>query len=491
MNLRSRDVYLISDLHLGGAQPSIHDPEDRGFRICTHGADVARFITALAEKPDSIELIVNGDTVDFLAEEDESGGWSAFSADEQAAARKLDRIIDRDRELFEALRALVERGHRLTLLIGNHDIELALPAVRRRLAERIGITGRHDFHFIYDGEAYVVGRALIEHGNRYDPFNVVDHDGLRRIRSLQSRHQPVAMKHAFAAPAGSHIVAEVMNPIKSDYRLIDLLKPETGAMMPVLMALEPGYRRVLTRIAALGLRARKHRLADAALPSFAGDISSDTRVDWMSDGLASDISSSGTAPDPLTVIVRETMQSGADLVLDAAPAEPDFVGDISSRETIDRRLGLARMLASSNRATVESRLPALLAAVRSLQNDSSFARDTECFTEYFAAARDLAGNGFDFVIFGHTHIARDVALPGGARYLNTGTWADMIRFPSDILAGSERQALDGLRAFVEDMGAGRLRAWTSFSPSYVKLTIGHDGVVRDAAVHDYTSISDL
>ena len=67
----------------------------------------------------------------------------------------------------------------------------------------------------------------------------------------------------------------------------------------------------------------------------------------------------------------------------------------------------------------------------------------------------------------------------------------MIRFPSDILAGSERQALDGLRAFVEDMGAGRLRAWTSFSPSYVKLTIGHDGVVRDAAVHDYTSISDL
>ena len=309
----------------------------------------------------------------------------------------------------------------MTLLIGNHDIELALPAVRRRLAERIGITGRHDFHFIYDGEAYIVGRALIEHGNRYDPFNVVDHDGLRRIRSLQSRHQPVTVKHAFAAPAGSHIVAEVMNPIKSDYRLIDLLKPETGAMMPVLMALEPGYRRVLTRIAALGLRARKHRLAEAALPSFAGDISSDTRVDWMSDGLASDISSTGPAPDPLTVIVRETMQSGADLVLDAAPAEPDFVGDICSRETIDRRLGLARMLASSNRATVESRLPALLAAVRSLQNDSSFARDTECFTEYFAAARDLAGNGFDFVIFGHTHIARDVALPGGARYLNTGT----------------------------------------------------------------------
>ena len=388
-----RDIYLISDLHLGGAQPSTNDPDDRGFRICTHGRDLAQFVSALADRPPAIELVVNGDMVDFLAEEDEGGGWTPFTADERAAARKLDRIIDGDRELFDALGRLLGRGHRLVLLLGNHDIELALPAVRRRLTERMGITGRHDFHFIYDGEAYVAGRALIEHGNRYDSFNVVDYDGLRRLRSLLSRNQAVPADYRFEAPAGSHMVADVINPIKREYRLIDLLKPETGAAIPVLMALEPGYRRNLTAVAALGLKARKHRMAAAALPLCAGDIRSDSSDSLASDGFASDMSSRSAALDPLATILHETMKGDAELVLKAAPAEPDFVGDISARDTIDPTLGLARMLASSSREAVESRLPALFAAVRSLQNDTSFARDAECFGEYLSAARDLAGNG--------------------------------------------------------------------------------------------------
>lgn len=482
-----REVYLVSDLHLGGMQPTTADPDDRGFRICTHGRELARFVSALAGKPARVEIIVNGDMVDFLAEEDDGGGWTPFTADEQAAADKLDRIIDRDRELFDAFGEFLQRGHRLTLLLGNHDIELSLPAVRRRLAGRLGIDARHDFHFIYDGEAYVVGRALIEHGNRYDPFNVVDYDGLRRLRSTLSRHQALPDAHAFDAPAGSYMVAQVINPIKTDYRLIDLLKPETGAAIPVLMALEPGYRSILTRVAALGLKARKHRLASAAMPSFAGDISSEGGDAWTPGGFASDISSAGTAPDPLAAVLREAMQGDADLLLDGNPAAPDFVEDISTRETVDRTLGLARMLVSSSGASVASRLPALLAAVRCLQNDTSFARDAECFTEYLDAARDLAGGGFDYVIFGHTHLARDITLSGGARYLNSGTWADLIRFPSEILAGPERQALDALRAFVEDMGTGRLKAWTSFIPTYVKLTVGGGGEVRDVTLCDYTS----
>ena len=80
---------------------------------------------------------------------------------------------------------------------------------------------------------------------------------------------------------------------------------------------------------------------------------------------------------------------------------------------------------------------------------------------------------------------------GGARYLNSGTWADLIRFPSEILAGSTPQALDCLRAFVEDMGAGRLHTWTTFTPTYVTLTLGSDGAVRDVALKDYASAADV
>ena len=58
-------------------------------------------------------------------------------------------------------------------MLGNHDIEMSLPAVRSALAKRLESTGKK-FAFIYDGEAHVRGGLLIEHGNRYDAFNVVD-----------------------------------------------------------------------------------------------------------------------------------------------------------------------------------------------------------------------------------------------------------------------------------------------------------------------------
>lgn len=485
MSSNGREVYLISDLHLGGVQPATSDPNDRGFRICTHGQELAKFVDALAAKPPSVELIVNGDMVDFLAEEEGGGGWLAFAAAQPDAVRKLDAIVSRDQPLFDALARFLARGHRLVLLIGNHDVELALPAVRKRLGEHLGLNGRQDFTFIYDGEAYQVGRALIEHGNRYDAFNVVDYDGLRRLRSLLSRNQPVPTAYAFAAPAGSHVVAEVMNPIKAQYRLIDLLKPENEAMIPVLMAIEPGYRSVLTRIAALGLQARKHRLAEPAMPSFAGDISAQGAASFAEESFASDISATTPAPDALDTILRERLGADAARAMSVATRTAVFAEDISARETIDRSLGLARLLLGSSRDAIDSRLPALLSAVRSVQCDTTFARDAECFAEYLGAAKDLAAGGFDYVIFGHTHAARDVALPGGSRYLNLGTWADLILFPSHILTGPEAAALEGLRAFVEDMAAGRLSGWTSFIPTYVKLTVAGDGTVTDAALCDY------
>ena len=55
------------------------------------------------------------------------------------------------------------RGGELTLLLGNHDLELSMPQVRLALAERLGSEGKR-FNFIFDGEAHVRGQLLIEHG---------------------------------------------------------------------------------------------------------------------------------------------------------------------------------------------------------------------------------------------------------------------------------------------------------------------------------------
>jgi UDP-2,3-diacylglucosamine pyrophosphatase LpxH len=247
-----RSVYVISDLHLGGDYPVPREPGKRGFRLCTRADAVAQFIDSLTQKftqQGPSELVLNGDTVDFLAERDEKPNtWSPFTADPRRAVGKLEAIIQRDQLVFHAIGRFLEKGGRLVVLLGNHDIELSLPAVRVAFRHALSVKASHDFEFLYDGEAYVVGDALIEHGNRYDAWNQIDYDALRHVRSVQSRLLDMPEEHVFIPPAGSEMVTEVINTIKLDYPFVDLLKPETAAVVPMLLASSRAFARALQRL---------------------------------------------------------------------------------------------------------------------------------------------------------------------------------------------------------------------------------------------------
>lgn len=489
----TRQTYIISDLHLGG----VYQPPGRGFRLCTHADALVEFVTRLTEKPTTgpaIELIINGDTVDFLAEQNDSGTkWTPFTADQAVAAQKLEDIAGRDHGFFAALKAYLAKGHRLVILLGNHDLELCFPLVRARLEALLGVDGHSDYQFIYDGEAYIVGDALIEHGNRYDQFNVVDYDALRRVRSLLSRRQKVPEKYAFNPPAGSKMVSEVINPIKENYRFVDLLKPESGAVVPLLLALEPKYKAIIARVATHALQASQHRMEkeNAALPSIGSDISSSSTNDLGDFG--SDISTFDTSPaksaaatrDPLEQVLASalgtqtaTFKQQAQL----APAEDEIGSDISTFDTV---VGFAGLLLSGNSATLQQRLPALLIAMRALKDDQSFDPKTEGAAEYRKAATELTSDNFKYVVFGHTHQPKDVDLGHGARYLNTGTWADVLRFPTEIFSGDETEWKPKLLEFAENMKKGDFSRWTLFRPTYVRLDVGVSGNVETAQLCDY------
>jgi len=86
------DIYAISDLHLGGAAPSDGKP---GFQMCSErGRErLAEFIRHIRTRhlspgvsyPLAAELIINGDFIDFLAEQP----FEAVTVDEESARRKL------------------------------------------------------------------------------------------------------------------------------------------------------------------------------------------------------------------------------------------------------------------------------------------------------------------------------------------------------------------------------------------------------------------
>ncbi|HYV98067.1 MAG TPA: hypothetical protein VE967_11475 [Gemmatimonadaceae bacterium] len=496
----NRQTFIISDLHLGGVYARDAAPNDRGFRICTHANDLARFIDALTAKPAGdpmIELVINGDLVDFLAERNaQTGEFASFNFDQDAALRKLGDIVTRDRVIFDALGRFLARGHRLVILLGNHDIELTMPAVRAALARAVGAMRGTDYEFVPGDEAYVVGDTLIEHGNRYDAWNMVDHEGLQRIAASLSRSQR-AVREAFTPPPGSEMVARVINPIKEQYKFVDLLKPETGAVVPLLLALEPGFRSVMGKVALLAARARNAVRVSVQKPTQAAGIGSDIGSWDSMDSFGSDIASGFDASAPaaptdgdgaLDALLREQLGADAGAVRSVLNENaPRTAGsDISTfGEIVDRTVGMARLLLATSGTDHRARLNALLAAFRSLQNDQTFDETVETAKEYLDAATGLASNGIRNVVFGHTHMAKRIPLPSGGFYLNSGTWADVMEFPRNIVAGDRDTALARLGEFVQNLVDGNFSSYALFRPTYVRLDVAADGTAA-ASLCRYT-----
>jgi len=493
----ARQVYVISDLHLGGDYPEAGSDDSRGFRICTHADDVAAFIRSLSDRPNDAppaELVINGDMVDFLAERhDEGEPWRAFNADPDTAVALMRRIAERDRVVFDALKDHLAAGHRLVILLGNHDVEMALPQVRAALEEILDARGK-DFVFIHDGEAYVVGEALIEHGNEYDGFNRVNYAQLRVIRAELSRRRTEALDF-FEAPPGSHLVADAINPVKELYRFIDLLKPQNEAAIPMLVALEPGYRSLLRDLARAAQRITSTDARRAAARKMGADVAGkdvDDEEAFLGTGAGAAVTTRA-APvdsDPLDEQLTAALGDDAEAFRQAVDAstEDDGLGqEISAGGKAKWLAGSLAMMLSrgDDEAAVTRRLPALRLAVQANRDSTAFDRDVEGAKEYRQAAERLATGPIRHVVFGHTHLPKRVALPSGGFYLNSGTWADVLRFPNEILEGSKEEQDGALRGFVDAMRRGDFSEFTLFRPTYVRLDVGADGKVTEAALCDW------
>jgi UDP-2,3-diacylglucosamine pyrophosphatase LpxH len=414
---RRRRVFVISDLHLGGAP---------GFQMCSRlgRADLARFIRWTAKQVSTereTELVVNGDIVDFLAEQP----FAAFTDDADALARKLGAILERTAEVWDAFRAAREAGVRLVLLLGNHDIELSLPVARALIAERLG----DDVPLVADNGAYTRGELLVEHGNRYDSWNAIPHDALRQVRSALSRCEPAPK---LPPVPGSELVVRVMNGLKARYPFVDLLKPETSAALPLLAVLEPACFDQLAQVFQLHRQSRKRKFDDNGTPRDRGLVAAATP---------------SVSDEPMLDLART--------LTGAATTRGEVAG---LRATVGALLDV--WLAATSTSDRETQLRRLWRALRAYADEhyDAFSVDKESEV-YLAPARAMAARGWKVVVFGHTHLAKRVALPDGAVYLNTGTWADLMQLPTEILSEDADAALPRLERFVDDLRSGNSDPW--------------------------------
>jgi len=444
-----RRIIVISDLHIGG---EFHP-------ILGHPDLLTDFLKQLAEyQPpagETIELVINGDFVDFLA----IGPFSAWTPDESQCIDKLRQAFDQFKTVFDALERCVSKAGRFTLLLGNHDIESALPRVRGELLARLG-TNPHRCLFITDNQAYRFGDLLVEHGNRYDPWNAIDYQGLRNVLSQTSRLEPLWEMHVCP---GSKMVEALVNPLKEDYVFIDLLKPETRILPLLLTALEPSLKRDVKRLyRAVNLWSDQWARTQDWLPRIA------SRGEEL---IAAPSPAAGLPADVQSDFVEELSPEGEEELVSAGDIWKAVLNKI-------RPEGIAALV--KNKQTIPprqlERLQSSLAAA--LQGDRTFENDGDD-GPYLGAARRLCGQSAGgaprprIVAMGHTHLMRDISLGDGCRYLNTGTWVDLIKVPAECLVKTEegRTHLDQwLRILMLDPGSLR-----TAEPAYADISLTDDG----------------
>ena len=494
--MANKHIYVISDLHLGGAP----DVNGISFQMCPPESRrrLARFIRHIsaAHPSEPTQLVINGDFVDFLAEKristypeastPESYQTDAFTSSQDAAVAKLHRAIEQtddgskdDEKVFAALRAFLSQGHQLTLLLGNHDLELSLPAVRHALLSSLS-AGPAQIEFLYDGEALVFDGVLIEHGNRYDGWNAVSHGTLRAFRSATSRGE----QHiSFVPPAGSQLVATIMNPLKHRYRFIDLLKPENEALIPILTALEPDTLISIKDIAGL-LPQKFHTQTNAGrVPKNESLVASKPNI---SDQNNRDSIEQAALQELEENAADDSVQQRTQALLDQAskqwapPAGRVSKEDAQVASTSKGWLTSVRSLwhlLKNLSPNFESRLLNLRQAL--LLHKNAIATTFDFITEdpIYSKAAERLSDGGRIVVFGHTHLPKCVKLDRGGYYLNSGTWCPTIRLPIEFYDHTQpdKTVLPKLKEFVISLAENKTDQWCTLQTTFVKITLAGNG----------------
>jgi UDP-2,3-diacylglucosamine pyrophosphatase LpxH len=434
------ELYVVSDLHLGGYTRDGGAGGPRNLRMFHETAALTWLIGQLITRSQAAEggaigLVLNGDIVDFLAFED------ATELNIDGAVAAIDRLLptrdgageDEQAEIWRSLARYVsapgKRRRELIMSIGNHDVELALPAVQHRLLEFL--TGgdrdlRSRVTFVVDGAGFRVrvgsSRVLCVHGNEVDDWNVVDYPQLGRIRR--------ALQHTSSPPkwnvnAGTTLVLRVLNQLKLKYQWIDLLKPEVETVGYIAASLRPAIRPFLPAIAPLAYRRARDHLRPAFLEAF--------------ERAAAGSAGSSFPQDADRLIESAEKRRGLDpLALVGEERSTDFL--------------LWRELADAIKVyAAPSELREVL--IKYLEPDTAF--DHRAPDEYFEKLDELIGPEVDFLIAGHTHHQKALRRKRAQHYyFNSGTWISVLYLPPEAL---EEKAFEAVRKVLEDGSLEKLR----------------------------------
>lgn len=396
------DTYVLSDLHLSATKEG---------GLYAGGDALLHLISRLAQKATPARVILNGDTFDFLAEEGELAIETPLLT---ATAQRLVKT-EIGAALFRQLGRVLANQGQVIVRLGNHDLELALPAVQEQLRSALhqpnAVAARLEFStgdrpLLLDFGGVPV---LVTHGEHDDPFNQVDYPQL-----LASAEASGVLQSSFRYPAGSLLMRKIVAPVRARYGLhfLDYLKPDFQGAALAAMAIAPEACRELFQRATWDIAWQLLRYSPASV-AFCADVAAEPSL-----GLAervTDLTWDGHERSELTEWLLQPDEG-----VSFAPAG---LGEKVRGKLLDA--GLA-MYARVHRAAAGSAGKDFF----SLTPQSAEAKwATELGARHGAAA----------VLTGHTHAAR-FWHGADCLYINSGTWIWLMRPPPPEASAEKWQA---------------------------------------------------
>jgi UDP-2,3-diacylglucosamine pyrophosphatase LpxH len=403
--------FVLSDLHLGAGRPESNYLED-----FTVDNLLARFLQQIWHESESeqreIELIINGDLFEFLQvpavdQYDPTANYpleTYLDSSEAASIKRLDLIVQAHPEVFEALSDFMQveaPQRRITIIKGNHDVNLYWSGVKARLREVLNASGERSSLLLFAEEFVSREKIYVEHGHQRTEKMNCYHDFLdpRRPNDLSQLYYP----------AGAYFAIDFLNQVGRERGFFANIKPLTTLIWYAL----PWDFDFAARLLACFIRYTPALVVSDFTPDDIFGLPQDV---WLR-----------------TIENAETRQELAD----------SYAADAEFRRQFHRQIQqyLSDAVAISQGSA--------LAPPAEVSSDSLAMGHADQIQQQLAlrrAAEEITRQGAKVVIFGHTHYPVQETLESGGVYINTGCWLrDLSNISLEVWAG----LFDGSKPYSE------------------------------------------
>jgi len=231
--MKKKAKVIISDLHLGAGR------FDEGNLLEDFHSDdaFARFLHQLTAESQQqgieLEIIVAGDMFEFLQVPsvppqrfDPVATYPVelyASSAERDSARKIELIIAGHPRFFAALCEFIQASwprHVLTIIKGNHDVDLHWLAVQDRIRAALGATQARASCLTFEERRIAREGIYVEHGHQYG-------ERVNRFPDFEEPHDSHAPEQLYL-PLGSRFVFTLFNDLERQLYWVDGVKPVTA-----------------------------------------------------------------------------------------------------------------------------------------------------------------------------------------------------------------------------------------------------------------------